>query len=355
MAVVVITHAGGNCARVDEPEDLDSCRPEEEIMTVARALPPGLVDVIAAGHTHQSMAQRVAGIAIVQAWAEGRAFSRVDLEFDLGSRKLLAADILPPRALCDAANRKVPSFAPDACQPAPYEGEPVRFDTKVAEALAPAIAQAAARRAQPIGVTVGSPVWRRVREESPLGNLVADLIREAAPGAQAAFINGGSLRADLPAGPLRYGSLYEALPFDDGLATMPLTGAQLARLVARNLGREAGFLSLSGVKAVARCQAGELQVTLTDDRGRPVDPAATLKVATNGYLASGGDGLIEGIAPAVEPAAEPLRDLLAARLAARSGELRGDDRAVFDPAQRRVSYSGARPVRCRATETLQVR
>jgi 2',3'-cyclic-nucleotide 2'-phosphodiesterase (5'-nucleotidase family) len=348
MAVVVATHAGGNCARLDSPDSLDSCRPDEEIMYTARAVPRGLIDVIAAGHTHQQMAHRVAGVAVVQAGAEGRAFSRVDLEFDLAAKKLVAVTIQPPRALCEVVTRKVPSFAPDACRPPPYEGQPVRFDTQVAAALAPGIATAAARRAEPIGVTIQPAVVRRFREESPLGNLAADLIREVA-GAQAAFINGGSLRADLPAGPLRYGGLYEAFPFDDGLATMALTGAQLGRLVARNLGREAGFLSLSGVRAVARCQGAELQVSLTDDRGRPIDPAARLTVATNGYLASGGDGLIEGIAPAVEPAAEPLRDQLAARLAARGGVLRGDDKGIFDPAQRRVSYSGARPVRCTPT------
>jgi 2',3'-cyclic-nucleotide 2'-phosphodiesterase (5'-nucleotidase family) len=224
----------------------------------------------------------------------------------------------------------------------------VRFDAAVAAAIAPAVQQAAARRAEPVGVMLETAIQRRVREESPLGNLAADLIREAAPGAQAAFINGGSLRADLPAGPLRHGSLYEAFPFDDGLATMSLTGAQLARLVARNLGREAGFLSLSGVTAVARCQGAELEVTLRDPRGQVIDPKATVTVATNGYLASGGDGLIEGIAPAVEPGAEPLRELIAARLARRSGVLRGDDRAIFDPSQRRVSYPGVRPVRCGA-------
>ena len=347
MAVVAVTHAGGSCSRLDAPDRLDSCRTDEEIMYVASVLPRGLVDVIAAGHTHQHMAHRVAGIAVVQAGAHGRAFSRVDLEFDPAARKLVAVTIQPPRAVCEVVTGKVPSFAPEACEPPPYEGRPVRFDARVAAAVAPAIEQAAARRAQPVGVTIQPAIERRFREESPLGNLAADLIREVASGAKAAFINGGSLRADLPAGPLRYGSLYEAFPFDDGLATMRLTGAQLARLVARNLGREAGFLSLSGVKAVARCQGAELQVMLTDDRGRPIDPGATLTVATNGYLASGGDGLIEGIAPAVEPAAEPLRDLLAARLAARGGVIRGDAPMIFDPAQRRVSYPGRRPVRCR--------
>ena len=37
--------------------------------------------------------------------------------------------------------------------------------------------------------------------------------------------------ADLPAGPLTYGSLFEVFPFDNKLVPVPLTGAQLRRLV----------------------------------------------------------------------------------------------------------------------------
>src|SRR6478736_3680424 len=50
--IVVAAHAGGRCTDFSNPRDLSSCDPNDEIIPVARALPPGLVDVIVAGHTH---------------------------------------------------------------------------------------------------------------------------------------------------------------------------------------------------------------------------------------------------------------------------------------------------------------
>ena len=345
--VVVITHAGGRCTNVTSADDLSSCDPQEEVFALARALPDGLVDVIAAGHTHQAVAHRVAGIPIVQAYSEGRAFSRVDLTIDTQAGRVIGTRIFPPRALCGPANTRVPSFRADACRPETYEGAPVRFDVELARTLAPDIQLAARRRAQLIGVNVGPPIWRATRTESPLGNLAADLMRVALPRADVAFINGGSLRADLPAGPLDYGRLYEAFPFDDGLATVRLTGDQLGRLVARNLGRSAGILSLAGLRAVAKCQAGEMQVRLLRPDGRAVDANTPLLAVTNGYLASGGDGLLEGIAIGDPPDATPMRDRFVSLLRQRGGTLRGDDPALYDPRHPRVDYPGQRPVRCR--------
>ena len=54
--VIVGAHAGGACAEFTNPTDLSSCDDEAEIFRLARSLPRGLVDVIAAGHTHQGLA-----------------------------------------------------------------------------------------------------------------------------------------------------------------------------------------------------------------------------------------------------------------------------------------------------------
>ena len=186
------------------------------------------------------------------------------------------------------------SFAPDACHPPPYEGRPVAFDRELAAVLAPDVARAAELRDRPVGIRLRGPLRRAVREESALGNFAADLLRGAHAGADVGFINGGSLRADLPDGPLRYGDLYQAFPFDDGIAVLRLTGAQLTALVARNLGRDAGILSLSGVRARARCGATGLEVSLLDGKDQPIAADRPLVAVTNGYLASGGDGLLEG-------------------------------------------------------------
>src|SRR5437868_13154759 len=57
--VVVVVHEGGECHRVDAPDDPTACRAYSTIFQVARALPPGAVDAIFAGHTHNGVAARV--------------------------------------------------------------------------------------------------------------------------------------------------------------------------------------------------------------------------------------------------------------------------------------------------------
>ena len=98
--VVVAAHAGGRCTEFSKPEDPASCDPDREIMKVAHALPPGLVDVIVAGHTHQAMAHRVAGIAVVQSYANGIAYGRVDVRVDSGTGRVIDTTIHAPRKLC---------------------------------------------------------------------------------------------------------------------------------------------------------------------------------------------------------------------------------------------------------------
>jgi 2',3'-cyclic-nucleotide 2'-phosphodiesterase (5'-nucleotidase family) len=174
-------------------------------------------------------------------------------------------------------------------------------------------------------------------------------MRAARPGADVALTNGGGLRADLPAGPLTYGHLFEALPFDNRFATIPITGAELAEAVARNLGRDNGIVSLSGVRAEARCKAGALVVTLLRPDGRPILPKARLTLVTSDFLATGGDGLFseETKQRAKLDDGPPIRDAMADLLRARKTPLAPGDPALFDPARPRLVYPGPRPVKCR--------
>ncbi len=58
--------------------------------------------------------------------------------------------------------------------------------------------------------------------ESPLGNLFANALLAAVPGADVAIGMGarrGGLRADLPAGALTRGLLYDVFPFDNRVVT----------------------------------------------------------------------------------------------------------------------------------------
>jgi 5'-nucleotidase len=355
QVVVVTAHAGGRCRDLDDASDVASCEPDQEIFQVARALPPGAVDVIVGGHTHAGVAHEVAGIAIVQSFANGVAFGRVDLVVDPArpGGAVLERHIHSPRFVCGerSAPKSDRDAEPAACHPSPYAGRPVAPDAKVAAIVEPYIASARKLRDSELGVVVDAPVRRAWAQESALGNLFADLMRASARDADVAITNGGGLRADLPAGPLTYGALYQAMPFDNRFARVRVTGAQLGHIVATNLMKEGGIFSLSGVRASARCRGAELEVTLVRQGGRRVRDRDRLVLLTSDFLATGGDAMLAGLelpdgAVHLDEGA-PIRDALAEVLRARGGHLSGDDRHILDKRAPRIALPGPRPVKCK--------
>src|SRR5262245_28208844 len=174
LVVIVVAHAGGACAELGAPHDLASCDPNAEIFELAHRLPRGLVDVIAAGHTHQAVAHEVDGIAIVQAYSLGRAFGRVDVAFDRRAGAVAERTIFPPQDVC------VPQDQGVACDGRPiggtvasasYEGRALTADPAIEAAMAPALARVRALRAAPLGVVLDTPIPRAGVPDSPLGNL----------------------------------------------------------------------------------------------------------------------------------------------------------------------------------------
>ena len=127
-------------------------------------------------------------------------------------------------------------------------------------------------------------LWPSYIEESPIGNLLADLLREAVPAADLALQNGGGLRSDIPAGPLTYGGIYEVAPFDNRLAVVTMRGATLRALLADDYGgTHSAFLSISGMHVKVRCEGGRAVIQT------PIDDAREYKVVTTDFLADGGD------------------------------------------------------------------
>src|SRR6185369_8007387 len=122
--------------------------------------------------------------------------------------------------------------------PARYEGQPVTASSAIASILEPALQRVRELKAAPLGVVLETPLRRGRNTESALGNLFTDAFRASVKGADVAINNtDGGLRADLPAGPLTYGSLYEVFPFDNRIVTLTLTGRQLRTVVAAHLQR----------------------------------------------------------------------------------------------------------------------
>ena len=347
QVVVVAAHVGSKCADLHDANDLSSCDQEEEIFQVARALPPGLVDVIVAGHTHAAMAHRVNDIAIIESYANGRAFGRVDLRIN-PSGVITAVNIRQPQDLCPAGEGGVQVAGID-CQPGAYEGRPVVFDRDVEAMIAPAVTAAQKLEQKALGVTLTAAITKSYDRESAEGNLFTDLMLAARNDGDVAVTNGGGLRADLPAGPLTYGSLYEAMPFDNRFAVVKVQGLHLRKMVRNNLLGGGAILSWGGLTATATCKDGMLDVVLKDRAGKVITDERTFTLLTSDFLASGGDGLIGRLKlpdGSVTMTDAIIREEMAAALTARGGTM--SPAQLHDPARPRMSYPGVRPVNCSA-------
>ena len=219
-------------------------------------------------------------------------------------------------------------------------------DPSVQKIVDEALSRADVRRKEQLGLTLTATVSKSYGSESVEGNWFTDLMLAAHPDAQVALTNGGGLRADMPAGQLTYGQLFEAMPFDNRFALVELKGSHLRRLISTNLQRSGGILSWSGLTAKARCKAGKLDTSISIG-GKPLDDNKPYKLVTSDFLASGGDGLIgrlklpEG---AIKITDVIIRDAIADLIRKRKGSL--DPASVFSGPRKRMDYEGARPVEC---------
>lgn len=339
--VVAVVHAGADCQAFDDPRDRSSCKPDAEIFDVAQELPPEAVDAIFAGHTHAGVAHFVGDVPVVEAYSRGKAFSRVDLILDGHTRALLRAVPFAPEPLC-------PDTSTLECQPGSYEGAPVTADAELAQVIAPALAIAAGKRAQRLGPDVKGVFELAPNVESALGNLLTDATLEAVPGADGALLNGGGFRAALQQGPLTYGALYEAMPFDNRLAKIVISGEALARVLEGHLAHNHhGIVSLAGLTAEARCEAGAVRVRLRRRGGKLVAPGELLTIATSDYLATGGDRLFAPAALSRQQISPDLGIALREAMAERLSKRRTlAPEAVLDRAHPRLKLPSPRPL-CR--------
>jgi 2',3'-cyclic-nucleotide 2'-phosphodiesterase (5'-nucleotidase family) len=299
--VVVAAHAGGRCDRFDEADDLSSCDANSEIFRLATSLPRGLVDVILAGHTHAALAQQVAGVAIIQAFSHGQAFGRVDVVFDQKTRSVARTRIFPPRQICPEENSSNGNCATGAERgvPTQYEGKPVVADPAIVHAMAPSLERVRALQSTTLGPVLTAPISRASDAGSPLGDLFADAIREATFGADVAVLNNAArgLWADLPAGPLTFGSLYDVFPFDNRVVRLTLSGGELRRWLDGELRQNRlRSLGVSGVSLQVSCAADGPRVAILRPGGQAVSDEERLLVVTIGEPTLSGNVVLAGSA-----------------------------------------------------------
>jgi 2',3'-cyclic-nucleotide 2'-phosphodiesterase (5'-nucleotidase family) len=110
-----------------------------------------------------------------------------------------------------------------------------------------------------------------------------------------AFVNTGSVRAGLTAGPVTYGQLFTMQPFqDDYLDTLSLTGAQVWALLAQQLAPgTGGIMQISGLHfRYSGSTITGVWLGAAGDDGTPIpnDASVSYTATANSFMVGGGDG-----------------------------------------------------------------
>ena len=134
-------------------------------------------------------------------------------------------------------------------------------------------------------------------QEAAIGNLIADATREAV-GADAGITNGGGIRADreyAAGSKLTRGDILAELPFGNKTVKLEVTGQQIWDALENGFSQvesTAGrfpHVSNMTVEVDLKKPAGERVVSVSVG-GAQLDPAKIYTLATNDYMAGGGDG-----------------------------------------------------------------
>ena len=196
--------------------------------------------------------------------------------------------------------------------------------------------------------------------ETNLGNLVADAYRDAT-GADIAMVNGGGVRAKLPAGDITLGMIQSCHPFGNALCMAEVTGQQILDALewtSRNVpGENGGFLHVSGMtyeihsylpttvtnddKGNFTGVTGEYRVKNVMVGGEPLDLEKTYTLASHNYLLkSGGDGtccfvgdpiLLDEIKYDYETVIDYIVDTLGGSVGEQYGDIWGEGRITIVP------------------------
>jgi 2',3'-cyclic-nucleotide 2'-phosphodiesterase (5'-nucleotidase family) len=276
--IVALTHLG-----VEEDEKL------------ATAVPG--IDVIVGGHTHTKVEQpeTVDGAIVLQAFERGVFLGRLDLDVTGGKVTAHRYRLAP----VTAAAGEDPAVA------AVVAGYEQRLGEKMNE---------------PVGTAAvdleGSKDATRSRETN-LGDLVADVMREAS-GADVALVNGGTIRAGIPAGPVTIGAIYNVLPFDNWLISFAITGKELRESLETGVSRvevgDGGFPQVSGMtyRFDPKAPPGS-RIVAVSVGGAPLEETRNYVIATHDFLAAGGNGytVFAGHEPVYNDSGRWLRAVLA--------------------------------------------
>ncbi|MEU3950132.1 bifunctional metallophosphatase/5'-nucleotidase [Streptomyces sp. NPDC029526] len=294
-SIVALIHEGGFPASQDYNYDCDSPGAGDgisgPIADIAKNITPD-VDALVTGHTHAAYACTIPDPSgkprtVTSAASFGRLYTDTTLTYD--------------RRTGDIARTAVKSANHVVTRDVPKAPDMTRLIDKWNTLAAPIGNRA-------IGYISGDIV--RDGTESPLGDLIADAqlqyARTLDPETDLALMNPGGIRASLTHaasgaegdGVVTFAEAFTVQPFANTVNLQTFTGAQLIQALKEQVSgpNEAApkILQVSaGLTYTLDLTKSGADRVVTDSiqlDGAPIDPDASYRVATNSFLAGGGDG-----------------------------------------------------------------
>jgi len=266
--VVLLTHQGKTAPmQTDDEADTAVHRDIDADIDLAGAVEG--VDVLIGGHADAGQEEPyihpVTGTLICQTYGQGTRLGYLKLLVDPKSGELVGH------------NGRLLVVASDELDPHPV----VAAKLASYRARFPEVDEVIGRTAERL--------TRRYNEESDLGSLFADILREHGE-TDIAFVHSGGIRADLPAGEITRENLLDAFPFIDFVTTLRMTGAQILDVLEQSFSLERGVLQVSGMTVTFDLDRplGERVVAVTIN-GKGLEPDSSYTVTTFDFLASGAD------------------------------------------------------------------
>jgi 5'-nucleotidase/UDP-sugar diphosphatase len=282
---------------IGNPDYIKDIRFEDEVTAAQKMVAElkGKVDVIIAdliidGHTHTDLKEPILvnGTPIVQAWQWGLKVGKGKLTLKQGKVSDFAWESVP-------INLKRRIKKADGSKEYPFIGKEYKEDVFLLSVLTPYADRVESILSEVIGESKGTYFNKNARnQETELGDLVSDAMLWFTKNLKSDFAiqNGGGIRADLPEGKITKKLIYEILPFDNSIMVLKLKGSQVVELfdyVATIPNGKGAFTQVSdGVSFTLNYSTQKCEnITIN---GKPIDPEKVYTIATNSYMASGGDG-----------------------------------------------------------------
>jgi len=262
--IIAVTHMGS------EPY----CNPSS--LTIAEQTPG--IDVIIDGHSHSTLVSRVerndgSVTLVASAGSYFKNLGKVMIDRKSGGGFDISAETLP------ASSPEIEAVDPDPAMNAAMTALKTELEKEMNVVVMKAPFDLDGAR-------------ERVRSSSTnMGRIICASLVDAT-GADAALLNGGSVRDSISEGDVTKGELLSVLPYGNYVYTIEISGDDLLSALNHGLADQGSgaFPQFWGMEVTTRPAENGFAVESVTIGGKPLDPNGVYTLAINDFLYSGGDG-----------------------------------------------------------------